>query len=87
MGQAETEAGAWERVMGKVHSGVILRQRAKLLNHARQLARSGAHPDHTSILRHLESLEGFSDARSRLEDRAFRTQLDRVCALARGQAI
>jgi hypothetical protein len=64
-----------------------LRLRGKLLRHARALARSGAHPDHTSIIPHLEALEGFSEVRSHVEDRSFRKQLDRVCALARGQAI
>jgi hypothetical protein len=64
-----------------------LRLRGKLLNHARDLARSGAYPDHKSIIPHLEALEGFSDARVHLEDRTFQTQLDWVCALARGQAI
>jgi hypothetical protein len=64
-----------------------LRLRGKLLNHARDLARSGAHPDHKSIIPHLEALEGFSDVRSHFEDRTLRTQLDRLCALSRGQAI
>ncbi len=64
-----------------------LRLRGKLLNHARDLARSGAHPDHKSIIPHLEALEGFSDVRSHIEDRTLRTQLDRLCALSRGQAI
>jgi hypothetical protein len=35
----------------------------------------------------LDGLEGFADARSRLEDRAFRAQLDRLCAMAQGRTI
>jgi hypothetical protein len=52
-----------------------------------RLRGSGAHPDHKSIIPHLEALEGFSDVRSHFEDRTLRTQLDRLCALSRGQAI
>jgi hypothetical protein len=57
------------------------------MNHARDLARSGAHPDHKSILPHLEAMEGFSHVRSHFEDRTLRTQLDRLCALAQGRGI
>ena len=66
---------------------MIYRQRGKLLEHARKLARTGVHKDHQSILPHLEALEGFADTRIRLEDRAFRGQLDRLCALAQGRGI
>ena len=38
------------------------RQRARLLNRARELARTGRHPDHKSILAHLQTAEGFSGA-------------------------
>jgi len=55
-------------------------QRSKLLNRARDLARSGEHESHASILADLESLEGFADARDRLRD--IRSQLDQLCALA-----
>ena len=58
-------------------------QRTKVLELARDLARSGCHPDHTSILAQLEPMEGFADARVRLEESAIRLQLDRLCALAR----
>jgi hypothetical protein len=71
-------AVAKERVMnkhGKVHD-----RRVKVLNHARELARSGQHPDHKSIIAHLEHLEGFAEAHNRLRD--LRGQLDRLCALA-----
>jgi hypothetical protein len=73
--------------MTKVSNQVIYRQRGKLLENARKLARTGAYADHKSILPCLESQEGFAAARSRLEDRAFRGQLDRLCALAQGRGI
>ena len=68
-------------------SDAIYKRRKKVLDHARQLARSGAHPDHTSIIPQLESLEGFGVARDRVEERAFRLQLDRICAMVRGSAL
>jgi hypothetical protein len=55
-------------------------QHVKLLNRARQLARSGRHTDHRAIFEALEATDGFADARSRLEN--FRSQIDRICALA-----
>ena len=58
-------------------------KRRQVVYQAQQLARSGQHADHTTIIPLLESLEGFEDARLRLEDRAIRSQLDRLCALAR----
>ena len=73
--------------MTKTRNQVIYRRRGKLLEHARKLARTGVHKDHRSILPHLEALEGFADTRIRLEDRAFRGQLDRLCALAQGRGI
>ena len=73
--------------MGKSHSDLIYKQRGKLLNHARALARSGVHADHKSIIPHLEAVDGFAEVRSRIEERAFRAQLDRICALARGSGI
>ena len=60
--------------------------RAKLMNYARTLARSGEHADHKSIIAHLATLEGFEAVRGRFEDRAFHAQLDKLCALARGAA-
>ncbi len=63
------------------------RRRASLLNFARDIARSGRHADHTGVIRELEAmegiLEGLSAARARLEDPAFRMQLNRLCAKAR----
>jgi hypothetical protein len=84
VGQAEEAAKPQESLMGR--SDVTYRGRAKVLNHARQLARSGAYPDHKSIIPHLESLDGFEAVRERVEDRFFRLQLDRICALVRGSA-
>ncbi len=75
------------RTPSNKRSARLYAQRGKLLEQARKLARTGAHADHTTILPCLESQEGFAEARSRLEDRAFKGQLDRLCALARGQAI
>jgi hypothetical protein len=73
--------------MGKSHSDLIYSQRVKVLNHAGALARSEDHAADTSIIAHLETVDGFAEARSRIEDRAFRSQLDRICALARGSGI
>ena len=75
------------RTASNDRSARLYAQRSKLLEQARKLARSGGYADHTTILPCLESQEGFAEARSRLEDRAFKGQLDRLCALARGQAI
>jgi hypothetical protein len=55
-------------------------RRGKLLNRARDLARSGRYADHRSIFAELETLGDFADAWGRVE--AFRSQLDRICALA-----
>ena len=62
----------------------IYRQRAQVVKLAQRLARSGQHTDHTTILPLLEDLEGFEAAQIRLEDYAIRSQLDRLCAMARG---
>ncbi len=57
------------------------RQRARLLNRARELARTGRHPDHRSILAQLETVEGFAEAAKEIEP--IRFQLDRLCAVRR----
>ena len=62
----------------------LYRLQAKLMNHARALARSGEHSDHKSIIAHLAALEDLAAVRKRFEDRAFHAQLDKLCALARG---
>src|SRR5215203_5049085 len=65
-------------------SDVIHRQRGRMLNYARILARSGGHSDHESIIPLLTAREDGATVRRWLEDRAFRTQLDKLCDLARG---
>jgi uncharacterized membrane protein len=65
----------------------VYNRRRKVLQFARNLARSGSHADHSTILPCMESQEGFAETRAQLEDRSFKAQLDRLCALARGQAI
>ena len=67
----------------KTKSWKTYHKRGKVVELARRLARSGQHADHTSILPLLEPLEGFEAARIRLEDRAIRAQLDRLCTMAR----
>ncbi len=57
------------------------RQRARLLNRARELARTGRHPDHNSILAQLQTIEGFVEAAKEIEP--IRFQLDRLCAMSR----
>ncbi len=57
------------------------RQRARLLNRARELARTGRHQDHKSIVAQLEAVEGFAEATKQIE--LIRFQIDRLCAVAR----
>ena len=71
--------------MSKIQSERLYRERARLLNRARELARSGQHTDHTSIITHLETLEGFTDARERLA--TIRGQLNRLCAMVRDTSV
>jgi hypothetical protein len=82
-GPAFVVAVATERVMAN-KSDVIHRQRGRMLNYARILARSGGHSDHESIIPLLTAREDGATVRRWLEDRAFRTQLDKLCDLARG---
>ena len=64
----------------------IQNQRTKVLNLARDLARSGQHETHRSILAELEIVEGFADAYGRLTDQVISSQLDRLCAMAQAPA-
>jgi hypothetical protein len=57
-------------------------RRGWLVREAQRLARSGQHADCTTLILQLQSLDGFDAARERFEDRALRSQLDRLCALA-----
>ena len=61
----------------------LCRQRGRLLKQAQRLARSGQHADHATIILQLERMEDFEAAHARLEERAFRAQLDRLCVMAR----
>ena len=75
-----------ERVMDKdklrcMDRDKLSRLRAKVLNRARDLARSGQHTDHKSIIEQMEPLDVV--ARNGLQD--IRFQLDRLCALARAE--
>ena len=60
------------------------RQRVRLLNRARELARTGRHQNHKSIVAQLETAEGFAAATKEIEP--IRFQLDRLCAMARVRA-
>ena len=62
------------------------RQRTKVLGLARDLARSGRHENHHSILPELAAVEGFAAAHRCLTDRAISAQLDRLCAIAQASA-
>jgi hypothetical protein len=66
-------------------SHVVYNQRRKVLNHARDLARSGEHADYQTILPQLAALEDFEAVRWVFEDRAICAQLDKLCARARNR--
>ena len=59
-------------------SHVVYNQRRKVLNHARDLARSGEHADYQTILPQLAALEDFEAVRWVFEDRAICAQLDKL---------
>ncbi len=60
-----------------------LYRRGQVVREAQRLARSGQYADHATIIPQLERMEDFEAARARLEERAFRAQLDRLCTMAR----
>ncbi len=62
-------------------------ERHKVTKLAQQLARSGQHADHTTIIPLLRDMEGFEAARIWFEAPAMRLQLDRLCAASRDQNI
>ena len=64
--------GPWSRLKG---------QRTKVLRLARDLARSGQHQSHRSIVEEL-TVEAFAEAHRCLTNRAISAQLDRLCAVA-----
>ncbi len=63
-------------------SDQVAKQRRKLLDQARDLARSGRHADHKSIVAELKQMEGFALAQTRFQEYAFLAQLDRMCRMA-----
>ena len=65
---------------------VLYRQRKKVLTYARNLARSGEHADHQTIIPHLAAVEGFEAVRGLFADRAICAQLDLLCTRARKAA-
>ena len=72
--------------MATARYDVLCRRRRKVLNYARDLARSGEHADHESIIPHVAALEDLEAARRVFEDRAICAQLDKLCAIARRAA-
>ena len=64
----------------------LYRQRGQVLNYARDLARSGEHADHQTILPLMIAREDFAVVRRWFEDRTFCVQLDKLCAMARRAA-
>ena len=60
--------------------------RWKMMNQARALARSGQYADHAPILTQIGAEPGFEKVLRWMDERAFRTQLDRLCHLAQGKA-
>jgi len=64
----------------------LYRQRGQVLNYARDLARSGEHADHQTIIPLMIAREDFAVVRRWFEDRAFCVQLDKLCAMARREA-
>ena len=71
--------------MASQKSTWLYNQRRKVLNHARDLARSGEHADHQTIVSHVAALEDFEAVRSVFEDRVICAQLDKLCARARNR--
>ena len=61
-------------------------QRTKVLRLARDLAPSGQHQSHRSIVEDLKQVEAFAEAHRCLTNRAISAQLDRLCAMASVQA-
>ena len=61
----------------------LYKQRERVVRRARELARSGQYANLLAILPELEPMEGFAAARTQLDDRALRAQLDQLCAMTR----
>jgi hypothetical protein len=56
--------------------------RWKMMNQARELARSGQYADHEPILARIETEDGFEKVRRWIDERAFRAQLNRLREMA-----
>ncbi len=63
------------------------KDRSKVLTLARNLARSGQHASHLTILAELEMVEGFAEAQRCLTEGPIRSQIDKLCALHGRQAV
>jgi hypothetical protein len=61
-------------------------QRTKVLKIARDLARSGHHANHETIIAEIELSKGFADVRRCLTQSFIPGQLDRLCAVAQASA-
>jgi len=68
-----------------IKSDVLCRTRGQVLNRARDLARSGEHADHQTIIALMIAREDFALVRRWFEDRAICAQLDKLCARARNR--
>jgi hypothetical protein len=63
----------------------VSKVRWKMMNQARQLARSGQYADHAPILAQIETEAGFEKVRRWIDERAFRAQLNRLCEMAQSK--
>ena len=65
---------SWERKVAR---------RVAVMNHARNLARSGRYDGWEAILADMQAVSDLSDAERWFNDPAFRTQLNHLCGFAR----
>ena len=63
------------------------RQRARVIERARDLARTGRYEDHTGIISALVGVDGYEEVRNKIEGQAIRAQLDRLCTMARNPTV
>ncbi len=61
----------------------IDKPRSEVLKLARKMARSGQFADFESVRKAMLKVEGFAQATEWIGQRSFRTQLDKLCAMAR----
>lgn len=67
--------------MSSANWKITQKHRGKVVTLARNLARSGQHEDHQSIVASLE-VAGVAEARRCLTERPIRAQLDKLCTMA-----